>query len=69
MKTTQTIKDFYGKVIGFIEIYDDGHKIVKDFYRKVVGRYDPRTNTTKDFYGKVVAKGDATAMLLNQTSK
>lgn len=68
-KKVQTIKDFNYRVIGYIEVDDDGSKTVKDFYRRVVGKYDPKQDVTKDFYGRVVARGDATSLLLSNNKK
>lgn len=62
MKTP--VKDFYGKIIGYIEDRD-GDKYVTDFYGKMLGRYNHRLDATQDFYGRIVAKGDQSAMLLN----
>lgn len=64
MNNTQTIRDFNGRIIGYIETDDKGNKTVKDFYRKILGYYDVKQNVTKDFYKKIVARGDASAMLL-----
>ncbi len=69
METKTTIKDFYGKIIGYIITKDNGEKTVKDFYGRIRGKYDPRTNTTKDFYGRVIARGDCASMLLNDNFK
>lgn len=55
----ETIKDFYGKVLGFVDTEANGDKIARDFYGKIVGRYKKSSNTTYDFYGKIVARGDA----------
>ena len=63
---TDTIKDFYGRIIGYIETDNKGNKIVRDFHRRVLGRYDKASNTTRDFYGRIVARGDQSAMLLNK---
>ena len=59
----QVIRDFYGKIIGYIEVKPNGDKIVRNFYRKVLGRYDKASDTTRDFYGKIIARGDSTGML------
>jgi len=62
MKTT--IKDWAGKVIGFIETDErSGNKIVRDFYGKILGKYDKQYDVTRDFYGRIVAKGDQSSML------
>ena len=60
----ETIKDFYGRIIGKIETKPNGDKIVTDFYGRIVGKYEKFSNTTKDFYGRVIAHGDACGMLL-----
>jgi hypothetical protein len=64
----QVIKDWRGKIIGYIETDNNGNKIVKDFYRKILGRYDKRSNVTKDFYGRLVAKGDQCGLLFAKNS-
>lgn len=63
MSKEEVIRDFYGKIIGYVETLPNGDKIVKNFYRKVLGRYDKASNTTRDFYGKIVARGDSTGIL------
>lgn len=62
----QIIKDWRGKILGYIDTDRNGNKIVRNFYRKVLGKYDKRTNTTRDFYGKLVAKGDQCSLLLGR---
>ena len=34
------IKDFYGKVLGYIEDMPNGDQQLRDFYMKVLGKYD-----------------------------
>lgn len=62
--TTETIKDFYNRIIGYIETDNHGNKVAKDFYRRILGYYDKDTNTTKDFYRRVIARGDACVGLI-----
>lgn len=70
MMQKEKIKDWTGKIIGFIETDTvTGNKIVKDFYGRIVGRYNKRLNITQDFYGRQVAKGDQSAMMLNYANK
>lgn len=65
MLTEEKIKDFYNRIIGYIETDSvTGDKIGKDFYRRIVGYYDKKTNTTKDFYKRIVAKGDILSSLI-----
>lgn len=59
------IRNFYGKVMGYIEDLPNGDQILRNFYMKVLGRYDKAQNVTKDFYGRVVAKGNQLPMLLS----
>lgn len=61
----EVIKDWRGKIIGYIQTDSKGNKIIRDFYRKILGRYDKTLNVTKDFYGRLVAKGDQSSMLFN----
>ena len=66
MRNEQTIKDWKGKIIGFIEVLPNGDKIIRDFYRKILGKFDSRLNVTKDFYGRIIAQGDLSSMLFNK---
>lgn len=61
---TQVIKDFYGRIVGYIKTDIEGNKCVRDFCHRILGYYDKDTNTTKDSYRRIIAKGDATACLL-----
>ena len=65
MTNEQPIRDFHGRIIGYIEEKQNGDKIVRAFYKRVLGRYDKSTNTTRDFYGRIIARGDNTGMLLS----
>lgn len=65
MKTTQPIRDFYNRIIGYVETDTiTGDKVAKDFYRRVIGYYDKKTNTTRDFYRRIVSKGDILSALI-----
>lgn len=64
IKSTETIRDFYGVIIGFIETDDRGDKTARDFYRRILGYYDKKQNVTRDFYHKIIAKGDAVVGLI-----
>lgn len=60
-----TIKDFYGRILGFIDTDERGNKTVRDFHFKILGKYDKANDVTRDFYGKVLAQGDQSSMLFN----
>lgn len=60
----ETIRDFYGKILGTIETDAQGNKTVRDFYGRILGWYRKTDNLTKNFYGKIIAKGDVAVGLL-----
>ena len=60
----EIIREFSGKIIGYIQTDNKGNKVVRDFYRRILGKYDKASNTTRDFYGRIVARGDQSSMLL-----
>lgn len=62
MKTP--VKDFYGRIIGFIEEDSAGNKTVKDFHGRILGYYKKALNMTTDFYGRRIAQGDQSSMLI-----
>lgn len=64
-----TIRDFYGKVLGYIETDEKGNKIVKDFYGRKLGTYDKAKDVTRDFYGRILNRGDLTASLIYRGQK
>ena len=67
--TEQVIKDFYGRIIGYVEEDKFGNKIVKDFYKRVLGKYDKNLNVTKDFYGRIIGRGDVSVSLIYNSKK
>ena len=65
MTTESVIRDFSGRIIGYIQEHDNGDKTVRDFYRKILGRYNKATDTIRVFYNRIIARGDQSSMLLN----
>lgn len=63
-ETKLVIREFSGKVIGYIYVDETGKKTVKEFSGKIVGYYYPDRDVTTDFSGKIVARGDASSALL-----
>lgn len=61
---THVIRDFYNRILGYIEIDKQGNKTVRNFYRKILGRYNAKQDVTRDFYNRIIGKGDLTSMLL-----
>ena len=67
MINKEKVKDWRGKIIGFIE--EDtttGNRVVRDFYGRILGKYIKKLDLTRDFYGRQVARGDKLLMLLNR---
>lgn len=64
MKET-ILRDFYGRILGYIQEDQNGNKTLRDFHRRILGKYHKATDTTRDFYGRIVARGDQLRMLLN----
>lgn len=62
----EALKDWRGRVIGWVEVDSWGNKKVYDFYNRLLGYYEKSTNLTKDFYRRVVGKGDLTSALIYQ---
>lgn len=63
----EAVKDFYKKIIGYVDTDTvTGKKTIRTFGMKIVGYYDPKTNTTRDFYKRIVGTGDLTMMLLQK---
>ena len=61
----QKVKDWTGKIIGFIDTDTvTGNKVIRDFYGRITGKYNKKLNITQDFYGRTVAKGDQSSMML-----
>ena len=62
---TETIREFSGKIIGFIDIDSSGNKTARDFYGRILGTYDKNLNVTRDFYGRIVSQGDTLSRFFN----
>lgn len=60
----EPIREFSGKIIGWIETDKDGNQQVRDFYGKILGKYDKSLNVTRDFYGRILTRGNTVAGLV-----
>lgn len=60
----EPIREFGGKIIGWIETDKDGNQQVRDFYGKILGKYDKSLNVTRDFYGRILTRGNTVAGLV-----
>ena len=67
MIVREPVKDWRGKILGFIETdTQTGNKKIKDFYGKIKGKYSKRLDITQDFYGRKVSNGDQLLRLLDK---
>lgn len=64
----EPIKDYYNRIIGYIETKPNGDKIGYDFYLRIVGYYEKNSNLTKDFYRRIVGRGDMLSSLITSNS-
>ena len=64
----EPIKDYYNRIIGYIETKPNGDKIGYDFYLRIVGYYEKNSNLTKDFYRRMVGRGDMLSALIASDS-
>lgn len=60
------IKDFWNRIIGYVEDDRTGFKTYRDFYNVIVGYYDPKRDVTLDFYRRIVGRGDIGPSLVVQ---
>ena len=48
MSKTITLKDDHYRIIGYVEVRDNGDKVLKDDHYRIKGYYDARSNVTKE---------------------
>ena len=63
-----TIKDFQGRILGYIKEDSNGNRIATNFYFKILGRYNKADDTTRDFMGRIIARGDILAALIKENN-
>lgn len=67
MMDRQPVRDFYKRIIGWID--NDtvtGDQIGRDFYQRIVGYYDAKLNVTRDFNKRIIYHGNMLAALIQQ---
>ena len=64
MSYRETIREFSGSVVGYLDHESNGDITVRNFYGKVLGRYERSSDTTKDFYGRILYHGNMASALL-----
>lgn len=64
MSGKETIRDFGGRIIGYLEHESNGDVTARDFGGRILGRYEARNDVTKDFGGRILYRGNMAAALL-----
>ena len=64
MSGRETIRDFGGRIIGYLEHESNGDITARSFGGQILGRYTARDDTTRDFYGRILYRGNMAAALL-----
>lgn len=63
----QPVRDFYKRIIGWIDTDTvSGDQVGRDFYQRIVGYYDAKQNVTRDFYKRIVNYGNMLSALIQQ---
>lgn len=60
----ETIKDWNGWILGYVETKPNGDKVARDFYKKILGYYRKSLDVTTDFFGRRLTKGDSCSSLV-----
>lgn len=64
----EAVRDFYGRILGYVDTDAQGNKTATDFYGRVLGFYKKNTNVTTDFYGRVLTNGDTVIGLIGRST-
>ena len=60
----EPVREFNGKIMGFIETDRQGNQQVRDFYGRILGTYDKKMDVTRDFQGSILTRGNTVLGLL-----
>ena len=58
MSETITLKDDCYRIIGYVEVKDNGDKVVKDEHYFILAYYEARNEVTKDKYFRIIGHKD-----------
>lgn len=54
----EPVKDWTGKILGWVDTDSHGNQVVKNFGGRVLAKYDAQNDRTTDFAGKVLSHGN-----------
>ena len=60
------VKNFYGKILGYIKTLPNGDQEVKNFYGQILGYYKKNQNVTTNFYGQILYQGNMASALIKE---
>lgn len=54
----EAIREFSGKIIGWVETDNNGNQLVRNFIGNIIAKYDSNMNVTRDFLGNIISRGN-----------
>ena len=60
----EILRDDKFKILGYIDVEENGRQVLKGEKFRIIGYYEPQTNLTKDTKFRIVGKGNLLTMLL-----
>lgn len=60
----ETIREFDGRIIGYMDYESNGNIVVRDFYGKILGKYDKSQDVTMDAGGRILFRGNMAGSLI-----
>lgn len=64
----EPVREFSGRIIGWIETDSHGNQIIRAFSGLIIARYDKDLDVTREFSGRIISKGNtAVGQLYNPT--
>lgn len=64
MSSRETIKEYSGTILGYIDTESNGDKTVKSYSGQILGYYRKSSDTTVTYSGRILYRGDMSAALL-----
>jgi hypothetical protein len=52
------IKEWSGKILGYVQTHSNGDKTITNFYGVILGYYRKSSNVTTNFHGRMISQGD-----------
>lgn len=62
--SSEQIKEFGGRILGYVETDAEGNQQVREFGGKILGVYDKKQDCTREFGGRIISSGNTVVGLL-----